>query len=147
MLREYVTDFYRPAENDLAARLADGVSPAREIDAWAQRLTSGWSGVRFGSVDVTASDGGWEVSAEVFLNQVAVDDVRVELYADPCAAGGEPACVRMETAGALPGTSHGFLFKARIPTGRPPGDWTARVIPASRVAHVPAELALITWQR
>jgi glycogen phosphorylase len=71
------------------------------------------------------------IAVEVFLNEVAPDDVRVKLYADPNVPDGDPARTGMERVGPLPATSHGFVFRARVSAGRPAGDWTARVIPAS----------------
>jgi starch phosphorylase len=71
--------------------------------------------------------------------------VAVELYAEPVPPNAEPGRVPMISAGALPGTSHGFLYRATVPGGRPAGDWTARIVPTSKVAQVPTELPLITW--
>jgi starch phosphorylase len=104
--------------------------------------------MRFGELDVQPAESGWAISVEVFLNEVALEDVDVELYADAREAGGHPDCLRMHVVGPLPGTSHGFSFRAQVPVGRPPGDWTPRIVPASRAAlHllIPAELSLITW--
>ena len=51
----------------------------------------------------------------------------------------------MSTTGALAGTTHGHLFRARVPADRPPTDYTPRLIPASPFASVPLELPLVTW--
>jgi starch phosphorylase len=147
MLREYVAGFYRPAEEEVAARLDHDGAVARDLQRWSQRISSAWPGIRFGALDARAADSGGPVSVEVFLNDAAVEDIRVELYADPGAPAGEPSRVAMEMSRPLPGTSHGFLFKGAVPSGRPIGDWTPRIIPRSPVAHVPDELALITWYR
>jgi glycogen phosphorylase len=145
MLREYVVGLYRPAERDVAARLSEGAAGARALESWARDLTVRWPGMRFGELTVQSVDSGWVISVEVFLNEVALEDVDVELYAE---ANGQPDRLRMQVVGPLPGTNHGFSFKAQVPAGRPPGDWTPRIIPASRAALrllIPAELSLITW--
>jgi starch phosphorylase len=147
MLREYVTGFYHPAEAEVAARLAGGGAIARELERWARRLTTCWNQIRFGALDVRAGEHDQEICVEVFLNELAVEDVAVELFAAPVAPGSEPSRVAMAPSGPLPGTSHGFLFRATVPNGRPVSDWTPRVIPASKVAGVPSELPLITWLR
>jgi starch phosphorylase len=147
MLHDYVAGFYRPAEAELAARLADGGSSARDLEGWARRVSKAWPGIRFGTLDVRASDHGPQITVETFLNEADVSDVRVELYADPAAPAHEPARIPMESSGPLPGTSHGFLFKATVPDDRPTTDWTPRVIPASHSLHLPGELGLITWYR
>ncbi len=144
MLREYVTNLYRPAEKEVEARLADGAAAARALDSWTRRLSDAWSGIRFGAVDVRESDSGRQISVEIFLNQAALPDVRVELYAD---STGAPDRLTMEMSGPLAGTTNGFLFKATVPRDRPPTDWTPRIVPAAPLLHLPTELALITWYR
>jgi starch phosphorylase len=145
MLREYVTGYYHPAETEVARRLADSGAVARDLDSWARRLTACWAGIRFGALDARPDDAGWRISVEVFLGEATAADLAVELYAEPGPPTGEPARIPMISAGPLPGTSHGFLYRATVPGGRPASDWTPRIVPASRVAAVPAELALITW--
>ncbi len=98
-------------------------------------------------MDVQTLDAGAQISVELFLNDVALDDVAVELFAAPTSPKGDPVRVSMDVSGPLPGTSHGFLFRAMTPNGRPISDWTPRVIPASKIASIPSELPLITWQR
>lgn len=147
MLREYVTGFYHPAEVEAAARLANGGARARDLERWAHRLARSWGAIRFGALDVRAGEGSWQMSVEVFLNDVAPEDVAVELFAEATAAQGDPLRFPMRAMGALPGTSHGFLFRATVPAGRPVSDWTPRIIPASEIASIPSELPLITWMR
>jgi starch phosphorylase len=147
MLREYVTVFYHPAELEVGARLANGGAVARDLESWAHRLTGCWNGIRFGVFDVRAGNGGSQVSVEVFLNDIALEDVTVELFAVATTPKEHAARLPMSATGPLPGTSHGFLFRANVPMGRPVSDWTPRVIPVSKVASIPSELPLVTWLR
>lgn len=147
MLREHVTGFYHPAEVEVGARLANDGAAARDLEGWAHRLASCWDGIRFGVFDVHAADDASQISVEVFLNDVAVEDVAVELFAVAATTEEHATRVPMRAAGPLPGTSHGFLFRATVPNGRPVSDWTPRVIPSSKVASIPSELPLITWLR
>ncbi len=147
MLGEYIARCYLPAERDLLARLADGGAPARAIAAWATRVTAGWSGLHFGSLDVRRKETGWSIAVEVFLNEVPVDDIFVELYADPAHPGDPPARAPMERVGPLPGTTHGFLFRASVGPERAAGDWTPRLRPAPPLPVTPGELPLVAWQR
>ncbi len=147
MLRDYVTGFYHPAEVEVVARLADDGARARDLERWAHRVSSCWNQIRFGALDVQAGEREHQLSVEVFLNEVEVDDVAVELFAAPVAPSSEPGRIAMATSGPLPGTSHGFLFRATVPEGRSISDWTPRVIPASMIASIPSELPLITWLR
>jgi len=146
MLHEYVTGYYHPAEVEVAARLANDGAAARALTAWTRRLATCWSEIRFGLVDVRSGNGEAQISVEIFLNDVAREDVAVELFAEGTGVG-SPNKLPMTSAGPLPGTSHGFLFRATVPAGRPISDWTPRVIPASPVAGIPVELPLITWFR
>jgi len=47
----------------------------------------------------------------------------------------------------LAGPSGGYAYRASVSAARPPGDYTARVIPSFSVAAVPLESAHILWQR
>ncbi|HVY41332.1 MAG TPA: alpha-glucan family phosphorylase [Polyangia bacterium] len=147
MMRDYVTGFYHPAEVEVGARLADHGALARALESWTHRMATCWPQIRFGTCDVRPGEDEHLISAEVFLNDVPVDDVAVELFAAPIAPGGDPVRAAMAIAGPLPGTSHGFLFRGTVPSARPVSDWTPRVIPAAKVAAVPSELPLITWLR
>jgi hypothetical protein len=51
----------------------------------------------------------------------------------------------MANAGALPGTANGFQLRAVIPEGRLASHYTPRFVPASGLAAIPQELALIAW--
>jgi starch phosphorylase len=147
MLAEYVADYYALAEAELAGRMADNGAAARAVARWTERLRVAWGGVRFGTLDVRAEAGAWQISVELFLNEVRPEDVAVELYADPRRPDEPASRVPMERVGPLPGTAHGFLFRAAVAGDRPAGDWTPRVSPASPVARMPGELPLVTWQR
>lgn len=145
MLEDYVTGYYAPAESDLSARLASDGALARSLAKWAERLTACWPGIHFGALDVTSLEAESQISIEVFLNEITVNDIAVELFAEPRPDDPAPNRLMMECAGPLPGTTHGFLFRAVIDGDRPVTDWTPRVVPSSWLAHSPAELPLITW--
>jgi starch phosphorylase len=147
MLNEYVTRCYGPAADGLARRLAGGGVVARALDEWASRLVSHWPLLRFGRLDTRPTDEGWDISVEVYLDDLRPDDVNVELYAEPVSAGDKPVRIPMISRGALPGTSHGQLFAATASRDRPASSYTPRLIPASTHASIPLELPLIAWQR
>lgn len=46
----------------------------------------------------------------------------------------------------IAGAIHGYTYRADIETTRPASDFTARVIPHTAEAQIPAEVTLITWQ-
>jgi starch phosphorylase len=83
---------------------------------------------------------------EIFLNDIDLNAVRVELYADGI-NGGDPVRVEMKCAGPLPKAARGCVHHATVPSTRPAKDYTARVIPQHFGAAVPLESARILWQR
>ena len=46
---------------------------------------------------------------------------------------------------ALSGAAGGYLYVGDVPAGRPPGDYTPRVVPAHREAIIPLEARFIRW--
>jgi starch phosphorylase len=144
MLKQYVNDYYRPAEQALAQRVANGFEQARALDAWARRLAEAWPALRLGPLEQRECEGGWEITIEVFEDLLRQGDFSVQLYADGNHASG-PQHVALSPVGALPGTSHGQLFRAIVPNDRPVTDYTPRVVPASAFAALPMEMPLVTW--
>ena len=145
MVREYAEDYYQPASQQMALRLADGAALAKALEAWADRVTRHWTALRFGRLQTVACEAGWEISVEAYLDDLEPGDVTVELYASPPSPGAAPARVPMRAVGQLPGTSHGQLFSAIAPGNRAASDYTPRIVPASPSAAIPLELPLIAW--
>ena len=139
MLGEYVARCYGPAEDDLAARSANGAQAARAIDAWADRLSKNWKTLRFGRLETRETEQGIEIGIEVFFGELSPDDVAVQLYAE-----GE-ANIPMTNAGTLAGDHQRIPVPLGPARGRPADRYTPRLVPASTLAAVPQELALITW--
>ena len=83
MVREYLEKAYLPAAASLGERMADGAVAARAMDAWEQQLRRAWPGVHIGETDFTPQESGWDVSVPIYLGEIAMQDVKVELYAEP----------------------------------------------------------------
>jgi starch phosphorylase len=45
----------------------------------------------------------------------------------------------------LSGAAGGFLYAGEVPAGRPPGDYTPRVVPTHPEAEIPVEARFIAW--
>jgi starch phosphorylase len=146
MMRECVESLYAPATRDLARRGADGGAEARALEAWRRRLLAGWSSIRLGALAAEEGAGERAVSLEVFLGEVARDDVAVELYADPPDGRAAPERLPMTCAAPLLGTTNGHLFTAKVPAARPAWHYTPRVVPARTEAILPLELPLVAWR-
>jgi len=145
MLRDYLEQAYLPAAAALRRRLADGAAAARSLGAWEHRLRRGWKSLHIGTPDMIAEADGWACHVPVYLGEIAAEDVRVELYADP--AGSAPALALALARGApVAGAVNGFTYTGRVVAARPRTDFTVRIVPCHAEARVPTELPLIRWQ-
>ncbi|MFI5012187.1 MAG: alpha-glucan family phosphorylase [Hyphomicrobiales bacterium] len=146
MAREYVERAYLPAAAALRHRLANGYAVAKELANWSARLRRDWPSLHIGDPIVGRVEAGWRFAVPVVLGEVAPEDVRVELYADR-AEGKVPDIIPLSRVRAISRAVNGYIYAGQAPASRPAGDFTVRVIPCRREALVPAELALIAWQR
>jgi starch phosphorylase len=156
MMRGYLDRAYLPAAEALRARVADGGAAAKAMAAWERELRREWPNVRIGQSSFTLRDGGWDISVPIYLGKISVADVRVEACAQP--AGGDVGeVIGLSHDVVIPGASGEYLYLGRIPGVcpylgripgvRPAGDYTVRVVPSHPGVRVPAETALIHWQR
>jgi starch phosphorylase len=146
MLREYLETLYLPSAALLRRRASDDGRVARELAAWHDRLTATWRTIQLGPVDARRDGDDVVVDVVVRFGAVSPGDVRVEVYAEPPTPGDDAVRVEMTPVGDLHG-GDGVLHRARIPTPRPPGDFTPRVIPFHAAARVPTEVPAIVWAR
>jgi starch phosphorylase len=85
MVQQYAEWAYFPAMDRWNDFIADGLTRARALAAWRQRMQANWAGVRIMEIQ---ADGGAEVdvgdsvvvSAHIHLGPIKPDDVRVEIY-------------------------------------------------------------------
>jgi glycogen phosphorylase len=161
MVRQYVTEFYRPAALSSRA-LADGAPPgqptppgrsysgARELAAWKRRVTKVWPAVRVDHIE--AEDGtqvpgaALTIRASIALGELSPDDVLVEVVYGKIGESDEiidPA--RSELALDSPPGSDGVArYSGHAELGRPgPFGYTVRVLPRHRFLAEPAELGLV----
>ena len=166
MVRQYVTEFYRPAARAsrtlavgaLAAEgalAADGAQPrysgARELAAWKKRVTRAWPAVR---VDHVEADEGTQVPgapltvrASIALGDLSPDDVTVEVVYGSIGDSDElihPAHKGL-TLETQPGADGVARYAGAAELGRPgPFGYTVRVLPLHPMLAVSAELGLVT---
>ena len=145
-VREYTGQHYLPAAIALRSRIANKGASGRQMAEWRHSLEQKWGGLRFGDVKVETKDGQHIFDVQVYLNDLDPRAVQVELYADG-PNGGSPARQEMKNVRPLVGASGGFDYSAAVSAARPPGDYTARVIPRCDGVSVPLEAARVLWQR
>ena len=144
-VREYTERYYLPAATAYHKRVAEGGAAGAPLLDWQRTLTHGWPSIHFGAVGVNTADGYHLFDVQVYLGEVSLDAVRVELYGDGHNGDGpvrEPMTPREPLIGAV----NGYLFTARAPANRPASHYTPRVIPYHPEAAVPLEAAHILWR-
>ena len=145
-VREYAERHYLPAAAAYRARSAGQGAMGKKIAHWRRALDEKWAAVRFGEVRIQTEGRLHVFDVEVNLNGLDPDLVHVELYADGV-SGGPPARRQMALTRRAPGDAGWLSYRARVPSTRPAGDFTARVIPACAGVAVPLECSRIRWQR
>jgi starch phosphorylase len=145
-VREYTEQRYLPAATTFRERAANKGAVGRQIVDWQHAVERGWGLLRFGEVRVDTSAEHHVFEVDLFLNDVAPNAVRVELYAEGI-NGGEPVRQTMTYVRPAPDTEHVRVYQATVPATRPAGDYTARVVPQYLGVAVPLESNRILWQR
>jgi starch phosphorylase len=145
-VREYTEHHYLPAAAAYRQRSAEKGAAGREMVDWQHSLDQNWALLRFGEVKVETLGEQHVFDVQVYLADLEPTAVRVELYADGI-QGGVPVRQEMQRGRQLVGASGGYRYSAAVPAARPPGDYTARVIPRCDGVAIPLEAARILWQR
>jgi starch phosphorylase len=146
MLREYVENLYLPAAAAYRARTAEGSRQSILLCQWQKSLEDRWFQLRFGEVELQEKDGIYHFTLPVYLNGLDPESVQVQLYAEP-RIGQEPEIHPMVREEKAPNSAGAHFYRARMPAGRPAGDYTPRLIPAFMGALVPLEANQILWYR
>lgn len=146
MLREYVEDFYLPMAEAVQRRTRDGARLARELCDWRHHLQTHWPAIHFGNVVIRSDEQAFHFEAQVYLDDLDPDSVRVELYAEPRPGQTAPERHPLERREQLAGAVNGWRYAVSIPARRPVGDYTVRIIPWHPEAVVPLECEPILWQ-
>lgn len=145
-VRDYTEQHYLPAARAYQARAADNGALGRQVLEWQRRLEQEWATLHFGEVKVETCDTQHVFEVPVYLNDLDPSAVRVELYADGI-HGDDAVRQEMTRVRQLTGAAGGYVYSAAVSAARPPGDYTARVIPHCAGVAIPLESARILWQR
>jgi starch phosphorylase len=145
-VREYAEGHYIPAAAAYRARSAGRGTMGKKIANWRRALDEKWATLRFGEVRIKTEGPVHLFDVQVNLNGLDRDLVQLELYADGI-NGGPPTRQQMTRTQPAQGDARWLSYRAPVPSTRPPGDFTARIIPACAGAAVPLECPRILWQR
>jgi len=145
-VREYTEQHYLPAAGAYRERAANKGAVGSNIVNWEHTLKEKWVALRFGDVKVQTNEAQHIFEAEVYLNDLDPNVVRVELYAEGI-NGGSPIRQEMTRVQPPAGESRGGIYRASVSATRLATDYTARIIPNCAVVAVPLEVDAILWQR
>jgi starch phosphorylase len=145
-VREYTEQHYLPAATAFHSRIANKGEIGRQVVDWQHALDRKWASLRFGDLRVETHADHHVFEVETFLDDLDPSVVRVELFADGI-NGGDPIREEMKCAGPFPDAYRRCIYHATVPTARPAGDYTVRVVPQLSGAAVPLECQRILWQR
>jgi starch phosphorylase len=145
-VREYTEQYYLSAAVAYRERAADNGKIGVELVDWRNGLDQKWPALRFGDVKVAADGERHVVEVQVYLEDLDLEAVRVELHADG-KDGSAPERVEMQRVRQLTDGKNGYAYRAAVPAARPATDYTARLVPHHNRAAVPLEAAHILWQR
>ena len=145
-VREYTEEHYLPAATAYHLRAAGKGSIGRQMVDWRHNLEQKWAMLHFGEVKVETHGGQHAFEVRVYLNDLDPKAARVELYADGV-MGSVPVRQEMKQIRPIPNAPGGYIYGASVPAGRPPWDYTPRLVPYFDGAAIPLEAAWILWQR
>jgi glycogen phosphorylase len=145
-VREYTEKYYLAAAAGYRRREASHGAQAQQILKWRKSVAEHWSKLNFGTVHSETVGDVHHFRVQVYLDELGPEAVLVELYAQP-RNGGAPVRQSMKRGESLVGSVNAFIYTADVPSSRPAGDYTPRIIPAFTDVQVPLEAKQILWQR
>jgi len=146
MVQEYLEQAYLPAAQALKQRIVNGAEPAKAMLAWEERVRRNWKSMHIARPNISEEDGSWVYTVPVYLGEMAPDDILVEIYADvgPCAEAPSRELIK---GAAIPGTTNGYVYTGRVASSRSTDGYTIRIVPRHPQVRVPAEAAMILWEK
>ncbi len=145
-VREYVEKYYLPAASRYRERAAAGGSAAKQICDWFASLQRSWSTLRFGEISIETTAGQHRFEIPLHLSGLDPEAITVELFAEGIGGSG-PERHRALRVSPHTGGEGDYLYRALVPAGRPPGDYSARAFPCREGVAVPLKAQQILWQR
>ncbi len=145
-VREYTEQHYVAGAAAYRARAADnGALGSRMVD-WLHTVERQWASLRFGPVKVEANGTHYVFEVQLFVDDLDLETLRVELYADG-ADGDGVVRQEMTRVRGIECPDRSYAYSARVAATRPSTDYTVRVVPRHDGLAVPLEIARILWQR
>jgi starch phosphorylase len=145
-VREYTERYYIPLAAAYVERAADKAAAAVRMVNWRHDMELKWANVRFGEVKAEKRAEGHLFEAQVYLDGMDPDWVRIALYAEGSDGAGALS-LEMARGRELVGAENGYVYTVSAPGDRPASDYTVRIMPHCDGGAIPMEAARILWQR
>ncbi len=150
MVQDYVQDLYEPTATNADAMSNSNFSPARELSAWKQRVSTAWENVNIVSVESTPVNELGQtatVNVVVSLGELTSADIAVQLLHGPVGQHDEITEVFTINMSKVGSTSDMHLSYQGSFTCTQAGRYgfTVRVVPAHPNLVTPVEMGLIAW--
>jgi len=145
-VRDYTEHYYLPAARKFHERASENGAQGKYIVNWKQLIAQKWSKLRFNEVKLTNKDSIYEVEAQVYLDGLDPDFIRVEVFANSL-GDDKPFIQEMKLMRQLSGEPNFYVYYASVPVGRPEGDYTLRMIPFFPDLAVPLEEGHVLWHK
>ncbi|MBS1831053.1 MAG: alpha-glucan family phosphorylase [Acidobacteria bacterium] len=144
-VREYTENYYLPAANAYLRRAEATGSLGAAIVRWREILDAGWDKIRLAKCEIDSSEQSHHFRLHVYCDEIPIDAIHIELYADPLFPGDQPFRLVMEPCRELTGITGGYCFDATVPNNRPADHYSPRVVPYHPDAAIPLEAGHICW--
>ena len=145
-VREYTEQHYLPAATAYRLRIANNGAIGRQMVEWQRSLEQKWASLHFEEVNVETDGEQHLFEAQVYLDDLNPESVRIELYADGL-DDKIPERINMKCVKQPDYSQDSYVYSAEVHSTRPANDYTARIIPHYDSATVPLEAGHILWQR
>lgn len=154
MVEDYANHAYIPAFENFKLLEKDGFQPAKELAAWRMQLMTKWSSLQIRNVtyevpqkQLVVGDS-LHVEAEVFLNGISTEHVRVEIYCGTVGHDGKFFNRRYAPMEPIDTpTADGWIrYKGEAQPGQAGRfGYTVRIMPRHTLLLDPHSLGLICW--
>jgi starch phosphorylase len=145
MLREYTEKLYLPALADYKMRNENGIELAHKLSQWQTQLVHYGDNIHWGDLRVEQHSNSTSFVVSVYLGDVPVDYIEVQLFADAENQDNSIFCQKMNCETAISGSLNGFIYRIELQSSRHFEDYTPRVIAVNKSAQVPCENNFIKW--
>jgi starch phosphorylase len=145
-IQEYTEKHYLPAASAYRERAANDSALGTELLKWRYRIAREWHTVSFGTVSVETHDNLHVFRVQVLPGNLPLDDLKVELYANPLQVG-DSVIETMTACDQCTDANGTVTYSAQVAATRAAGDYTPRIVPHHPGVSVPLEAGQILWQR